>query len=251
MHLDWSTLALQTVNFAVLVWLLHRFLYRPVLAMIDARKAAIERQFGDAKAAEDKAAAVLADIQAQRAGITAERDGALKTAVTEAEAAAALRRSRAEQEAQALLDGARKTLEAERRSALEEARRIALDLGAEYARRLLNEIPVPLRAEAWIERIEQHLQRLPKPELKRLVDDLGRGGILAVRTAAPLEPSVEQRWRDRLRRLLGDGTEVSVESDPALIAGAELHFPTATLRLSWQNALADMRSELEAHADAR
>ena len=34
MRFDWWTLALQTVNFAVLVWLLHRFLYRPVLRMI-------------------------------------------------------------------------------------------------------------------------------------------------------------------------------------------------------------------------
>ena len=41
MHLDWWTIALQTINFAILVWLLHRFLYKPVLRMIDARKAEI------------------------------------------------------------------------------------------------------------------------------------------------------------------------------------------------------------------
>ena len=45
MHLDWWTIGLQTVNFAILVWLLHRFLYKPVLAMIDARKAEVRRQF--------------------------------------------------------------------------------------------------------------------------------------------------------------------------------------------------------------
>ena len=39
MRFDWWTLALQTVNFAVLVWLLHRFLYKPVLRAIDARRA--------------------------------------------------------------------------------------------------------------------------------------------------------------------------------------------------------------------
>ena len=31
MHIDWWTIALQTVNFVILVWLLQRFLYRPVL----------------------------------------------------------------------------------------------------------------------------------------------------------------------------------------------------------------------------
>jgi F-type H+-transporting ATPase subunit b len=41
MALDGWTIALQTVNFAILVWLLHRFLYRPVLRVIDARKAEV------------------------------------------------------------------------------------------------------------------------------------------------------------------------------------------------------------------
>ena len=41
MGLDWTTLALQLVNFAILVWLLQRFLYRPVLRVIDARRAAL------------------------------------------------------------------------------------------------------------------------------------------------------------------------------------------------------------------
>ena len=38
MALDWSTLALEAVNFLILVWLLQRFLYRPVLAAIDRRR---------------------------------------------------------------------------------------------------------------------------------------------------------------------------------------------------------------------
>ena len=43
MHFDWWTLALQTVNFAILVWLLQRFLYKPVLRMVDARRAEIDK----------------------------------------------------------------------------------------------------------------------------------------------------------------------------------------------------------------
>ena len=39
MHFDWWTLALQTINFAILAWLLHRFLYKRVLRVIDARRA--------------------------------------------------------------------------------------------------------------------------------------------------------------------------------------------------------------------
>ena len=82
MHLDWWTIGLQTVNFAVLVWLLHRFLYKPVLGIIDARKAELQRQYDDARATKDKATAYLAGIEAERAGIDAEREAALKAAAS-------------------------------------------------------------------------------------------------------------------------------------------------------------------------
>jgi hypothetical protein len=39
MRFDWAALGLQTIDFAVLVWLLQRFLYKLVQRMIDARKA--------------------------------------------------------------------------------------------------------------------------------------------------------------------------------------------------------------------
>ena len=36
MSIDWITVAAQLINFLVLVWLLKRFLYRPILNGIDA-----------------------------------------------------------------------------------------------------------------------------------------------------------------------------------------------------------------------
>jgi F-type H+-transporting ATPase subunit b len=251
MHLDWWTLALQTVNFAILVWLLHRFLYKPVLRMIDARKAEIERQYADARATDQKAKAQLAAAEAERTGIAAEREAGLKAAGAQARDLVEAQRARAERDAQALLDGARKTVKSERARALEEARRMALDLGAEFARRLLAEVPMQLRAEAWIERIERHIDELAAGERDALRRQLADGSALTVVTAAPLAGSVTDTWRERLRRRLGERIDISFEVSPPLIAGAELHFPTAVLRFSWQSALEAVRAELGAHADAR
>jgi F-type H+-transporting ATPase subunit b len=260
MHLDWSTIALQTVNFAVLVFLLHRFLYKPVLHMIDARKAEVKRQYDDAKAAEDKAKAYLVEVEAQRAHIAAERDAALKAAAAEAQKTASARSERAEREAQMLLEEARKTIGAERERTLEEARSIALDLGTDFARRLLTEVPMPFHAEAWIdpfrpeawiERIDHYLNALPKPELDALTRQLAEGSSLTVVTASALPPATAQTWRNRLRRPLGDSVTIAFDVKPEIIAGAELHFPAAVLRFSWQSALAALRSEASGHANAR
>ena len=250
MHLDWWTIALQTINFAVLVFLLYRFLYKPVLRLIDARQAEVQRQYDNAKAAEDKAAAHLAALEAERAGINAERETLLKSAAVAAEKAAEARRQVAERDAQALIEGTRKTLATEREQALQEARRTALDLGSDFARRLLAEVPAQFRAEAWMERIEKSLVELPKSELEALTSQLKDGGILTVATASPLSPTTADALRNRLGRLLGSGVAIGFEVNTELI-GAELHFPAAVLRCSWQSALADLRSEIESHASPR
>ncbi len=202
MHFSWSTLLLQTVNFAVLVWLLRRFLYKPVLRMVDARRAEIDKQYADAKAVEAEAAAHLSDIEAKRAGIAAEREQVLKAAAAQAEEAAKARRDRSEREAATLLDDARKTLAAEREQALAEARRSALDLGAEVARRLLAEMPMALRAEGWLERMEQYLTAMPRQELGRLLGQLTDSAPLRVATASAFPPETAESWRRRSQALL-------------------------------------------------
>ncbi len=249
MHLDLWTIALQTINFVILAALLYHFLYGPVLRMIDARRAEVQRHYDDAKAIEAKAAARLAEIDAERAKIAAERARVLKTAAVQAQQAIEARRSQAEREVQAELEGARKTLAAEREEALQEARRAAVDLGSEFAQRLLAEVPIALRAEAWIERIEQHLKALPNEERESLASQLTNGAALTVFTASPLAPVISNSWRDRLRSVLGKNITIQFEASPELVAGSELHFPTAILRLSWQSALQTFRSEIDRHAD--
>lgn len=250
MHPNWWTIGLQSVNFGILVWLLHRFLYRPVLAMIDARKAEVTRQFDSAKSAEELAKSKLADAEAARAGIAAEREAALKVAAAQAQEMAQAQRAQTERDAEALMDSTRKALRAEREAALTEARRLALDLGADFARSLLAEVPIQYRAEAWIERMEQHLLRLDLAERDALARQLGAAAPLRVVTAGALPAASAAHWRERLLQSLGVSADVAFEVDPQLIAGAELHFPTAILRFSWQSALAAARAEIDADAPA-
>ena len=250
MHLDWWTLGLQTVNFAILVWLLHRFLYRPVLQMIEKRRAEVQRRFDEAKAAEEKAAAQLGAAEAARAAIAAEREAALKAAATQIEEMTAARRAKGEREAQALLEDTRKTLATERRQALAEAQRLSLELGAQFAQQLLASVPTALRAEAWLGRIERYLGELESLERDGLTRQLAAGDPLVVVTATALPAATADAWDKRLRTLLGEAITVSFEVKPELIAGTELHFPTAVLRFSWKDALAAMRSEVGSHGDS-
>ena len=55
MLIDWFTVAAQGVNFLILVWLLKRFLYKPILNAIDAREKRIASELADADAKKNEA----------------------------------------------------------------------------------------------------------------------------------------------------------------------------------------------------
>lgn len=55
MLIDWFTVAAQAINFFLLIFLLKRFLYKPVLKAIDAREQLIESQLANAAAQQTKA----------------------------------------------------------------------------------------------------------------------------------------------------------------------------------------------------
>ena len=73
MQLDLTSFFLELINFVVLVWILHRFLYKPVLAAIDRRRAAVEKSLAQAKTARDEAGTLKAQVEQRLASWQRER----------------------------------------------------------------------------------------------------------------------------------------------------------------------------------
>ena len=58
MDFDWSTFVLEIINFLILVWILKRFLYHPILGIIAKRRVSIEKAMADARSVETEAGAL-------------------------------------------------------------------------------------------------------------------------------------------------------------------------------------------------
>lgn len=240
MRFDAWTFALQTVNFLVLVWLLRRFLYRPVLKLIDARRRDIEGQYQASAAAQAEARKAVESAAAERARLASEQDALLKNAAEQAQKTITQARARAAQESAALIEETRKTLATERTHLLLEARRLAADLGCDIARQLLGEVPPEVRAQGWLEHLARYLTELPPAARERLI-----ASEIRVHTALPLSAEDRALWRARLEPLLGDALTIDFDTEPALIAGVELELPSTVIRFSWQDALRRARSDIE------
>ncbi|MBK5105783.1 MAG: F0F1 ATP synthase subunit B, partial [Burkholderiales bacterium] len=84
MLIDWFTVLAQVVNFLILVWLLKRFLYRPILDAIDAREQRIARELADADAKKAEAQTERDEFQHKNEAFEQQRAALMNTATEEA-----------------------------------------------------------------------------------------------------------------------------------------------------------------------
>src|SRR5262245_44314646 len=82
---DWRHLGAQIISFCIVCWLLHRFAYRPILAMLDERRRKIAEGLADA----EKMKAELARCEAHRKEAMEQADAQATQLIAEARAAAA------------------------------------------------------------------------------------------------------------------------------------------------------------------
>lgn len=95
MSVNWITVAAQIVNFLVLIWLLKRFLYRPILDGIDRREAQITERMALAETAREEAEHAEAEHKTAIAALAVEKSAILDAARTQAEAESAKMRNEA------------------------------------------------------------------------------------------------------------------------------------------------------------
>ncbi len=249
MSFSWWTFALQAINFLILVWLLRRFLFKPVMAIVVQRKEELARGTAEASAEKEKAINLQRELQAQRAGIDAERQKAIEEQRGQLAAERSKMIDEARAEAEKIRVQAIKQLSEERGAAAQELFSQTVELAVSIAQRLLGEVAVPSIEHAFLDRVLDQLDRLPDAEKTALGTDPGASSTV-VTTAHPLDTAEEARWREQLGKRIGSVATIKFNSDAALIAGAEITFPTAILRFSWRDALTVVANEIHRNEHA-
>jgi len=243
LELNWSTFVLEILNFLVLIWILKRFLYKPVLAVIARRREDIEKSLAEARSLHEDAEALKARYQARLAEWEQERRQARDQLGREIEAEraeqlAALQSQLAqEREKTAVAEDRR---QADARHKLEET---ALVQAARFAARLLGELAGPELEERLLQRVLADLAKLPDERVAALRNNWGRPGNTAVvSTAYPLSESRREELRQAVARLADAAVTVRFEQDETLLAG--IHITLGAWVLG-----ANLRDELKSLAE--
>lgn len=242
MLIDWFTVGAQVVNFLILVWLLKRFLYKPILDALDARERRIAEELADASTKQSEAERERDEFRAKNEQFDQQRDGLLSKARDEARA-----------ERERLLDEARTDSDALRAKRQESLRREQQSLAGELARKAQKEVfaiaqktLADLAGTSLEERMSdvftRRLRELDGEAKEGLAKALrGRSNPVLVRSAFELAPEQRAAIHDALRDTFSADVQVRFETAPDVISGVEL---TANGRkVAW--SIADYLASLE------
>ncbi|WP_338876380.1 F0F1 ATP synthase subunit B [Spirosoma sp. SC4-14] len=228
MPIDWFTVLAQAVNFFILVWLLKRFLYGPILQAVDKREQQIKTRIQESMAKETRAQQEENEFKEKIAAFDRESD-AERARVT-AEVAA--------QRQQMLVD-ARKELDSARVGWYRALRADQQQLGQQLSRRVQEEVfsiarkaltdlaSADLDAQMATEFIRR-MRALPDKTVAKLN---AASETLSVLSAFEL-PIVQQKAiREAIQERLSLSAPVQFKTDSTLISGIALR--TSGIEVAW------------------
>ncbi len=248
MQIDWWTLGLQAINALVLIWLLNRFLFRPVAGILTERQAETRRIVAEAEAAKAAAEKERDSAQKTASELAASRSEALKDAAEDAEKQKALLLAAARGEADRLRAEAKKEIAFAREEEASAAGDRASKLAIEIAGRLLDRLPDEARISGFIEGIAEGVASLPLEARNGLATD---GHSLQLTAARELTEDERKACQEALGRALSRKVEIDVVVDPALVAGLELRGAHAEIRNSFRADLDRLEAELTGHGQEK
>jgi F-type H+-transporting ATPase subunit b len=248
-RIDWFTLAAQVLNFVILVFLLKRFLYRPVLDTIARREEGIRSRLEEARLREEAAAAESARLRREWEQLDATRADLLREAEREADER---RRELAEEvrgHARKVREDWRAALLQQRTAFLQDLRRRVGQETFRLAARVVRDLGDAELEDRVIRVFLARLQGLPAEERAKFVDALERsGGRIGIKSAFPLGPERREELEGAVRSWTGSiAPHFHFEQDPELALGIEMRAGDRILGWSLRSYLEELEADVVRH----
>jgi F-type H+-transporting ATPase subunit b len=231
MLIDWFTIAAQALNFLILVWLMKRFLYKPILHALDAREQRITKELAEADAKKREAEKEREKFQKKNEAFDQQRDDLLSETKREAKA-----------ERERLLDEARQAADALRAKRQETLRNDAHNLNQAISRRTQKEVFAIARkmmADLAGTTLDERMSEVFTGRLRRLEGEAKQDLATALNTSSDpvlvrsafalpskqqgaIQNALQEAFSADPSTQLRAGIRVRFETSPDLISGMEL-----------------------------
>lgn len=232
MIIDWFTIAAQAFNFLLLVWLLKRFLYRPILRAIDAREKKIAEKLADADRKEAAAQEMEQEFLQKNEEFEKHRADLTRETKNEVNAQRLRLLEDAKNEAEALRARGREAL-------IQDIQKMDKAIAARtqkevfsIARKTLADLSSVSLEERVVAVFLARLYGMDSEEKKDLVETIGANGrTVHLNSAFTLSGAQREEIKKAVDELFSTKTPVQFKTDPTLIGGIE--FITNGHKIAW------------------
>lgn len=242
MQIDWITVSAQIVNFLILVWLLKRFLYQPIIRAMERREKHIAGQLDDATKREQQANEQRRQYEEKQHQLDQQREQLLAKAKEDAG-----------QEKYRLLDEARgeitekqthwqRQVEQEKEEFLKTLRDQAGDVIESIARKALADLADAELEEQIIQSFINRLKSLDDESRKALTKT---SGTIQVSSSFALSSDTRSQVTRAIHENIIDNIDVQYTESPELICGIELLAEGRQLSWNVANYLDELTGRIE------
>lgn len=244
MQLDLTTFILEVLNFLVLVWLLKRFLYKPVLAILDARQQRIHNEMSKAAELQDDAGKLKQQYEMRLADWNTEREAAKQKLEQELAkerdtGLKAIQQSLADEEAKNRVRAASATASREA-----ELVRHATNGAYRHASAMLTRMASPALTQAIVNILLEDLASLPEKRRDELHKAAQPESIktMEIVAAHALDASTQQSIGNAVSSVCGKAMQTTFRTDASLIAGLRISLGESVLHANLFDELGFFRS---------
>jgi F-type H+-transporting ATPase subunit b len=239
---DWFTVGAQALNFLILVWLLKRFLYKPILAAIDAREQRIAKELADADAKQAEAQKRRDEFQHKNDEFERQRAALLSQATDAANIERQRLIDQARQAADAVSAKRQETLTSETQSLKQGIRDLARQQVFAITRKALLDLATTSLEERMVDAFSHRLRDLDAATKAVLAKALKTASESAlIRSAFDLPAEQHTAIQNALNEIFSAQIRVRFQTAPELVCGIEL--TSNGQKVAW--SIADYLASLE------
>ncbi|HNW98418.1 MAG TPA: F0F1 ATP synthase subunit delta [Bacteroidales bacterium] len=232
MLINWFTVFAQVINFLILVWLLKRFLYKPILKAIAERENQITAKLKDAEAKKSEAENERDEFLKKNREFAQQRNDQWNQAVDEIKTKKQLLLEEALKESEALREKLKTTFKEEQKNlSLAIMRKTQAEVFS-IAGKILKELADDTLEQRIVSVFIKRLNDLVDEEKKKLSSAFSTSKhAVMVSSTFHLIPSQQKEIEKTLKEMLGNSIELTFKTNPEMISGIELH--ADGYKLSW------------------
>lgn len=237
----------QIVNFLILIAILKKFLYRPILDAIRKRELYIKKTVEDADRSKTEFERSRAKYEEKMESLERDKERLKTKMYQEVEVERKKKIEEVKKEVGVLREKVKLQIEGEKQIFLSEIVNSLYRKFSIFADKALRELSNETLQSQILDLFIEKIDKLPNDEIQKICKKLGDSeGKITLSTFNPIEDEDRAKFEEALRNREVKFTEVNYRTKPELLMGVEMNVDSYYLLWNLENYLNEFKAEVEA-----